>query len=131
MARSLIKTKGRKELGSFLMVPHAILGSGAYIGLSAKSVKLLFDMFAQFKGNNNGDLSAAWGVMKPKGWKSRDTLTKALRELEKSELIEKTRQGGRNMCSLYAVTWLSINECNKKLDVRETRVASGKWKNKS
>lgn len=131
MARNLLKAKGRKESGSFIRVPHAILESRAYIGLSAKSVKLLFDLFAQFKGYNNGDLSAAWGLMKPKGWKSRDTLTKALRELEQSDLIEKTRQGGRNMCSLYSVTWLPINECNKKLDVRETSVASGKWKNKS
>jgi hypothetical protein len=42
--------------------------------------------------------------------------------------IEQTRQGGKNQCSLYAVTWLAIDECNGKLDVNPTRAASNLWK---
>ena len=43
-------------------------------------------------------------------------------------MIELTRQGGLHCASLYAVTWLPIDECGGKLDVNATAVASGLWK---
>jgi len=47
-------------------------------------------------------------------------MRRALRALMDAELVMLTRQGGRNLCSLYAFTWLPINECGGKLDVAET-----------
>lgn len=131
MTRSRRKQKGRAESGSFFAWPHEVAESGTYKSASAHAVKLLNDLCFQFRGSNNGDLAAAWRIMHARGWKSRDTLHKALTELLDRGLIEKTRQGGRNRCSLYAVTWLPIDDCHGKLDVPATRVASRLWKQSS
>lgn len=66
---------------------------------------------------NNGDLTTAIKVLSARGWKSDKTIRKAANELEKAKLITKTRQGHLpNLCNLYAVTWLPLNE-NDKLDI--------------
>lgn len=131
MTRSRLKQKGRADTGSFFAWPRAVADSEAYRSASAPAVKLLNDLCFQFRGSNNGDMSAPWRVMRARGWKSRDTLHKALRELLELGLIERTRQGGRHVCSLYALTWLPIDECGGKLDVRPTRSPSGLWKRPS
>ena len=128
MTRDRRKHKGRAERSSFFAWPRDVGESSAYVALSAHGRMLLNDLCFQFRGANNGDLSAAWAIMKARGWKSRDTLHKALRELLELGLIEKTRQGGRHCCSLYALTWLPIDECNGKLDGRASRTPSGLWK---
>ena len=119
---------GRSESGSFIAVPHAVLKSDAYRTLSAHGVKLLFDLAAQYRGKNNGDLCATWRIMQPLNWRSRQTLERALRELQEHGLIEKTRQGGRHQCNLFALTWCTIDECKGKLDVPTSHAASGRWK---
>lgn len=96
--------------------------------LSARGVKLLLDLFGQFDGRNNGDLTAAWSIMSKRGWRSKETLYRALGELLDRRWIVTTRQGGRRICSLYGVTWLAINECGRKIDVSATRTPSGAWK---
>ena len=131
MGRSRIKLKGRRENGSFIQLPHAILESSEYAVLSAHAVKALIDLFAQFRGENNGDFTAAWSVMRKRGWKSKAMLYRALNELIDKGWIIKTRQGGRYLCSLYAVTWKPINTCKGKLDILPTRIAPGTWKNRN
>ena len=128
MARSREKAKGRKEAGGYFALPHAVLDSPNYCALSAHAVKLLNDLGSQLRGHNNGDLSATWRILQLRGWRSRDTLTRALAELQHYGLIEKTRQGGKNLCCLYAFTWRPIDECRGKLDVSATVVPSGLWK---
>lgn len=128
MARSREKTTGRKETGGWFGLPHAVLDSPNYCALSAHAVKLLNDLGSQLRGHNNGDLCATWSILQLRGWRSRDTLTRALAELQHYGLIEKTRQGGMNRCCLYAFTWRPIDECHGKLDVSATAVASGLWK---
>jgi hypothetical protein len=122
------RTIGRRESGSYVTVPHAVLNSSAFLDLPSYGVKLLFDIAAQYKGNNNGDLFATWTRLQKRGWKSRDTFNKALNALLDHGLIQKTRQGGLHRCSLYGLTWHPIHECNGKLEVQATRVASGLWK---
>lgn len=131
MTRSRLRHQGRRETRPFFMWPRDVADSDAYTALSAHAVKLLNDLYFQFRGANNGDLSAAWSVMQSRGWKSRDTLCKALKELLAAGMIEKTRQGGRNRCSLYAVTWRSIDECKGKLDMTATTKPSNLWKQQS
>lgn len=128
MTRRRSKLKGRAVSSTFFSWPHAVASSEAYRTLSAQAVKLLNDVCFQFRGANNGDLAVTWSLMQQRGWKSRDTLRKALVELLEHGLLELTRQGGRHKCSLYAVTWLPIDECDGKLDVRPTTVASGQWR---
>lgn len=127
MKRDRRKHKGRAESGGFFALPHRVLDSISYRTASAQAVKLLNDIGGQYRGSNNGDLAASWKVMQPLGWKSRDTLGRALRELLELGLIEKTRQGGLHCCNLYALTWRAIDECDGKLDVSPTRTPSGLW----
>jgi predicted transcriptional regulator len=96
-----------------------------YRNLKGNAVKLLNALLMQFNGRNNGDLSAAWTLMKRQGFCSRGTLDRALEQLLDANLVMRTREGffanpgGR--CALYAVTWLPIDECpGKHLDVRAT-----------
>ena len=53
---------------------------------------------------------------------------KAKRELLESGLITVSRQGGKNQCTLYALTFLAIDDCGGKLDMGETCRAPDDWK---
>ena len=119
--------KGRRIQGSYVQIPHRVLDSENFIALSYKSKSLLLDLLSQYKGRNNGDLCAAMSIMKVRGWKSNETLATALEELQHFRLIVKTRQGGRHKASLYAITWMPIDDCRGKLDVQATLVAPGGW----
>lgn len=81
----------------------------------------------QFRGYNNGDLSAPFSLAQQWGIGSKTTLAKGIRELEKAELIIRTRdshfQKPSAKCCLYALSWLPINECSGKLDVSPTTTA--------
>ncbi len=96
--------------------------------LSHKAAHMLDNLAAQYNGVNNGDLSAAPKIMALFGWTSQGSIHSALAELLALGFIEQTRQGGKNRCSLYALTWQAIDECGGKLDVSPTRVASNLWK---
>lgn len=128
MARTRQRAKGRRDNGLFALIPHAVLNSPAYATLKPRAAKLLLDLMAQCYGTNNGDLSVAFKLMQPRGWTSRDQLSKARTELESAGFIVQTRQGGRNKPSLFAVTWLAIDECRGKLDRAATTTPLGYWK---
>lgn len=131
MALKLERAKGRKEKGSFAALPHDILESVEFSELSNSAVRALLCLFGQYRGNNNGDFTAAWSVMQKRGWKSKGTLYRAIDELQEKGWIQKTRQGSKNRCSLYGVTWLSIDACGGKLDVSATKVPLGTWRSKN
>jgi len=121
------RLKGRASHKGFLGINKDVLESESYSKLGAWAVKLLVDVAKQYNGHNNGDLSAAFTLMKPLGWHSKGTLARAIKDLLDNGFLELTRQGGKNRCSLYAITWKPIDECGGKLDVTETRVASNLW----
>ncbi len=118
----------RRESGGFAAIPHRLLESPVFTGLSAHAVKLLMDLAAQFKGFNNGDLCMAWTIMEKRGWKSRDTLNKARQELLDLELIIVSRYGDRKRPNLYALTFFAIDECSGKLDVKPTDRPYSTWR---
>lgn len=107
---------------------YVVLRSYSFARLSAHAVKLLMDLVAQYKGDNNGNMCAAWTLMEKRGWRSRDTLSKARRELLEGDWITITRQGGRHQATLYALTFYAIDECAGKLDVRSTHSPPSSWK---
>ncbi len=132
MARKHPKRGGER---SFAAKPHHIFrpnfanqSSSPASVLSHKAAHLLDNLAAQYNGMNNGDLSAAPKIMALFGWTSQGSIHSALVELLALGFIEQTRQGGKNRCSLYALTWHSIDECGGKLDVLPTRIASNLWK---
>ena len=123
-----LRVKGRASRGSFVSLPHSLLQHPAVATLSKRATKLLIDLAAQYRGKNNGDLSATLTTLKKRGWKSSDQLFKARDELIERGLIIVTRQGGRNLCNLYAITWQPIDDCKGKLDICSTTVPSNRWK---
>lgn len=119
----------KRDGGQFYAIPHSVLNGAAYLSVSSHARMLLFDLIAQYKGDNNGDFCAAYSMMKQRGWKSQHTLLNAKRELLNVGLIEETRKGARpNLASLYAVTWLALDECNGKLDITPAGFHRGAYK---
>ncbi|MDP1672845.1 MAG: hypothetical protein Q8L65_06970 [Burkholderiales bacterium] len=122
------ESKAKRERGGFLAMPFNVLNSRTYAGLSAHAVKLLLDLGSQYRGDNNGDLSAAWKLMKPKGWRSEETLAKAKQELLRAGFIIEMRKGRRpNVCSLYALTWQALDPSTKH-DAGPKGFTFGAWK---
>ncbi|MEH6473614.1 MAG: hypothetical protein V7752_20510 [Halopseudomonas sp.] len=131
MSRTTNKKQGTKTIiyKGFFGVPAVVLNHADYIALSPKAVKLFNDIGAQYNGRNNGDLCASITPMMKRGWRSRDQLSKAIKELIARNWIIQTRQGGLNMGpNLYAITWQPIDECGGKLDVQPTTGAPRKLK---
>lgn len=125
--RKRAKVTGRGKGHSFLRLPHYILQSPEWAALSGNGIKLAMDVATQYRGQNNGDLCIAWAIMKPRGWRSQDTLNRAKRELLGASWIVCTRQGGKHVASLYALTWEPIDACGGKHDWPAERVASNAW----
>jgi len=120
----------RKKAGvfgarDFNGIPRAVMRTDDYRQLHGNAVKLLMAMIDQYRGQNNGDLTAAYSVMKHWGFHSKATLASALKALLRAGLIMITRTGRflnpGGVCALYAVTWQPIDECpGKGLEVKST-----------
>lgn len=119
----------KRDGGAFMTIPMSVIDSTAYLRASAHARMLLWDMFSQYRGGNNGDLCAAWKIMRNRGWKSEDTLARAKRQLLDLQLIVETRKGARpNKASLYAVTWCALDECGGKLELPPSQFPRGHYK---
>lgn len=128
-AKRRFQKRSRKSEHSYLGIPHYIVRSPEFGALEPWSVKLLIELAGNYNGKNNGDLSAAFSVLKSRGWRSPGTLNGALKRLLAAGWITYTRHGGRNRCALYAVTWWPIDHCEGKfLEVRGETVARHSWK---
>jgi hypothetical protein len=130
MARHNPNNRSSKE--SFAGIPRIVMDSSSYLTLGPSAKALLFEAAYQYKGNNNGNLCFAWTLMQKRGWKSKATLDKAIKELVKDNLIILSRQGHFrkpfDRCSLYAVTWKAVDECpGKKLELGPTRIPPRKF----
>ncbi|MBY8123060.1 hypothetical protein KW497_03550 [Vibrio fluvialis] len=127
MAKTRERTKGRQSVRtSFAGIPRRVMESEDFRSLSGNAVRLLLWMSYQYKGKNNGDLAATHTLAQSWGIGGKQTLVKALKELQMRRLISMTRQGkftnpgGR--CALYALTWLPVDEClGKELEIGPTR----------
>lgn len=119
----------KRDGGAFILLPLCVLNGAAYLGLSAHARMLLIDLAAQYRGDNNGDLCAAFSMMKLRGWKSTHTLHAAKLELIEARLIVETRKGARpSKASLYAVTWHAIDDCGGKLDINAQSFPRGAYR---
>lgn len=104
--------------GGHVRIPHLLMDTDDYRNLGPNAVKLLNVMIYQYRGRNNGDLTAAWGYMKKFRFRSKETLFKAIKELVEANLIIRTRHGQfmnpGGQCDLFALAWLPIDECKGK-----------------
>lgn len=128
--RALKAAKQARGHAGFLPLRLDVLRSPALANLSPYASKLLLDIASQWQLGRNGDASAAFEkVMRARGWRSKATLHKALKELLLSGLVIQTRQGSLHECSLYAIGWLAIDECGGKLDMKPTSGPLDYWRN--
>lgn len=134
MAKEHGKNKGRKDAGGFIAIPHAVLDSNSFLTLSGNAMKILFCIYRQYNGRNNGDLCAPFSYANALNIGSQTTWYNALKELQAAELITCTRnsikKGFSNphgLCALFAVTWRNIDECNGKLDCNPTTTPPRKF----
>lgn len=121
----------------FAAMPIYLLEHPDYWSVSPTARDLLICLASQFNAGrgNNGDMCAAQSVMQKYGWKD-STRKRALKQLEDAELIIKTRQGHKRRCSLYAVSWLPIDDCpGKGLEINSTTKPyanyKGEWQAKN
>jgi hypothetical protein len=130
MSRTLKKSKWRRDGDSFLMLRHDVINNENFRTLTARATKLLIDMASQYRGNNNGDLAATWSLLRKRGWNSKDQIAKGLAELLRRGWIVQCKQGMRTppVPTLYALTWLAIDECGGKLDRSSTKAPLNYWR---
>lgn len=130
MSRNRYKNaKDKRDGETHIGLPHCVLNGAAYLSLNSHARMLLLDLAAQYRGDNNGDLCAAWKVMHPRGWKSEATLNKAKQDLIASELVVETRKGARpNKCSLFALTFYALDDCGGKLDITAKSFPRGAYR---
>jgi len=134
MARTLERMKGRRDGGLFVPIPLDVLTSENFRTLSPSATKLLLALMSQLrmsKGGpkNNGDLSAAFSNLKAYGFGSPVTVTRARRQLVDRGFIFETRKGFfPSTCTLFAITFFSLNDCNGKLDVTPQAFPRAAWR---
>jgi len=134
MAKSSLKEIKQKRDGgggAVLIMPHVVLNSAAYLSLSGRAIKLLYDLSMQYNTYNNGALLASWRYMSEKrGWTSADQLAKAKAELIEKDLVVQTVQGLLpNKASWYGLTWLALDNI-KGLEITAkdwTRGSYARW----
>ena len=107
------KVKGRKSEDLFIMLSSSVLNNPNFMKLSNRATKLFIDLASFYRGFNNGDITPAMTMMRPRGWTSNANLTLALRELTYYGFILITRQGYKGVCTLIALTMYPIDESPK------------------
>lgn len=103
----------RLEDGQFIALPWALLDSETFTRLSFSERALLLEIARQYsvKKLNNGLLKASHVYLSRRGFGSKSTISKGLRNLEIFGFIYQTRQGRYpNVTSLYALTWIAMYE---------------------
>lgn len=106
------KSKKIDIVGRWTPLPHTVIHSKEYRGLSHTARSLLFDVAAQYNGLNNGKLVACSRYLRPLGWRSNDSIYRALKLLTISGILIQTRQGMRPPCSQaawFALGWLGLD----------------------
>ncbi|MFV0284449.1 MAG: hypothetical protein ACK5JE_11755 [Castellaniella sp.] len=94
----------------FAAVPLDILRSPEYIGLGDAAKALMLDLCEQYTGGNNGRLTPSWTAMQRRGWKSKETLSKAKNALLETSFCIQTRKGKPPQTAGWVgFTWWKIN----------------------
>lgn len=120
--------RGKKQTEPFIQISSLILNSVAYKDLSFSARSMLNEILNFHNGINNGSIWMAKEVLKQRGF-SKNTSTKALKELSSHGFIYMTRRGGNlnGGCSWYAITWLKINRVEGQYLDNFTPNAYAKW----
>ena len=97
--------RDKRDGKTFVPLPMVMLESPGYRLASHPARALLIDIAMQYTGHNNGKLTACAKYLKPKGWRSSDTIVRARRELIDCGLLIETRKGARpNKAAWFALS---------------------------
>lgn len=96
MGRKTNKTGRSKGDGRFLSLPHHVLHSTLYLELSCPARAVLVEIAAIYNGSNNGRLAAGVRWLAQRCKVGRDTVSRAIQELEDAHLIEVVEKGSFN-----------------------------------
>lgn len=100
-----------REPGGYCALPWSVIDSKAYQSLSYPATALLIELARQYVRDNNGRLLLSLRYMSERGWRSKDVIERARRELLDAKLIYQTAQGHRpNKASWYALTWYTLDK---------------------
>lgn len=100
-----------REPGGYCALPWSVIDSKAYQSLSYPATALLIELARQYVRDNNGRLLLSLRYMSERGWRSKDVIDRARRELLDAKLIYQTAQGHRpNKASWYALTWYTLDK---------------------
>ena len=114
---------------TFTALRHDVINNPRFLGLSNSAKVAFLHLLAKYNRKNNGDLSAPQSRSKQEFNLSAPSLRTGLKELEQNGFIETTRQGGKNQCSLYALTCFPLNDVNKAgIFIKATERPNDKWK---
>jgi hypothetical protein len=100
----------------FFSVTSYVYNSPAFHTLPSAALKLWVDLRTEYRGANNGNISAALSLLRHRGWCSSETLSRALWELLQRGLLRRTREGKPGplrLCALFAFTDLPISSNDK------------------
>ena len=103
----------------YLSVKALVFDTPAFRTLPSAALKLWVDLRTQFRGGNNGNISAVLSALRHRRWRSSETLNRALWELLRRGLLRRTREGKPGplrLCALFAFTDLPTN-ANDKLGI--------------
>ena len=109
----------------YIMMRQDLLSSPHFYSLSGNAQKVFNYLAGQYRGGNNGNLSCPKSAAELLNM-TQLTMRRALKELEDAEFLIVSRQGGKNQCSLYALTCFRIDDCGH--DLPSTSRAPDDWK---
>ncbi len=100
----------------FFPLENLLLDHPDFLSMTWASQSLLIHMCGFYNGFNNGDISIPESIMKKRGF-CKVTLHRAKKDLINRGWIIQTRQGYKRKCSLFALSWLPLDECKNKYDI--------------
>lgn len=111
MSKSYAQAKGRRANRPFKMLYDDMLKSKAFRYLTGNELKVLMYLISKYNGSNNGNLEILFSDVKSEIALTKPTLSTAIKGLIEKGFIVRSREGGKNTCSLYALTCYPVDEC--------------------
>jgi hypothetical protein len=128
MAKNFKRSKAKRDGHQYLALPHIVIDSPSYRELGYPARALLIDIARQYTGTNNGRLVACAKYLKPMGWNSNDTVSRALAELKAAGLLIETRMGMRpNRAAWFALGWYEL-DASVGMDIDPRTYRTGQYK---
>lgn len=114
-AMGKVNKKGRsKGTGRFVMLTYDMLSSPAWEALSAQARSVLIQIAKSYDGKNNGRIGASNHNLSNQSKVSKNTVTKAIRELVEAGFLEVVQVGAFSLkvrhASEFRLTW---QKCDK------------------